>query len=87
MSAKASSSASARAAEAGRRLAGDWGKTPAGTWEGRKGETHATQSIAGTTPNRVGYGNFDIIFDRVSRISQRHPTHPALCAILYLVPC
>ena len=33
----------------------------------------------------LGYGNFDIILDQFSRISQLRPTQHALCAILYLV--
>ena len=32
------------------------------------------------------YGNFDIIFDRFSRTSQRHPTPHAPRAMLYLTP-
>ena len=31
------------------------------------------------------YGNFDIILDQFSRISQLRPTQHALCAVLYLV--
>ena len=32
------------------------------------------------------YGNFDIILDHFSRISQLQPTPHALWAVLYLVP-
>ena len=39
----------------------------------------------GAMRNRSGYGNFDIIFDQFSRISQLRPTQHALYAILYLV--
>ena len=32
------------------------------------------------------YGNFDIILDQISRVSQLHPTPHAPCSMLYLVP-
>ena len=34
----------------------------------------------------AGYGNFDIILDHVSRVSQLHPNPHAPCAMLYIVP-
>ena len=32
------------------------------------------------------YNDFDIILDHISRVSRRHPTPHALCAVFYLVP-
>ena len=45
--------------------------------------------LVGTIPSgnvHTVYGNFDIISNRFSRISQLHSTPHALCAVVYLVP-
>ena len=44
------------------------------------------QALALRAPfNKPGYKDFDIILDRVSRITQPSTTHHAACGVLFLV--
>ena len=70
-------------------------------WEGKATAQQAAVYEAATAATSAGYelaschvdvqaisvyGNFDIIFDQFSHISQLRPTLHALCAVFYLVP-
>ena len=61
-------------------LAGSAADHAAGT------ERIAAYALVSGTLGFAVYGNFDIISDQISRISQLHPTPHAPCTMLYVVP-